>query len=101
MVDRCPVPTARGTPCRGRVLPGRPYCLAHDPALAGRRAERIGRDHRTAHDVGPVTGMHPLTVGCVWACIHADNAAKVVLIICRDGRLTLRPRRHTALHAPV
>lgn len=28
-----------GKPCKGKPLPGRPYCLAHDPEAAERRAE--------------------------------------------------------------
>lgn len=31
MAVQCPTPTAKGEPCRGRVPPGRAYCLSHDP----------------------------------------------------------------------
>lgn len=31
MTVQCPTPTAAGEPCKGRVPPGRGYCLAHDP----------------------------------------------------------------------
>ncbi len=35
----CNATTKAGTPCKGRVLPGRAYCMAHDPAHADQRAE--------------------------------------------------------------
>lgn len=37
MVVKCPEKTKAGKPCRGRVLPGHRYCLAHDPKLIERR----------------------------------------------------------------
>lgn len=39
MVDRCNAITNSGKPCKGRSLPGRPYCISHDPEFADRRAE--------------------------------------------------------------
>lgn len=38
MARACPSLTTKGTPCKGKPLPGRPYCLAHDPESAGARA---------------------------------------------------------------
>ena len=35
----CNVLTKAGRPCKGRVLPGRPYCMSHDPDQADQRAE--------------------------------------------------------------
>lgn len=44
MVTKCPSITADGEPCKGRVLPGRVYCLSHDPERkdAQREAARRG-----------------------------------------------------------
>jgi hypothetical protein len=39
MAKKCPSRTIAGEPCKGNPLPGRPYCLAHDPEAADRRAE--------------------------------------------------------------
>lgn len=39
MVNRCNALTNSGKPCKGRPLPGRPYCMSHDPEFADRRAE--------------------------------------------------------------
>lgn len=39
MVDTCSSLTSKNKPCKGRALPGRPYCLAHDPEAAERRRE--------------------------------------------------------------
>ncbi len=39
MAKNCPSRTIAGEPCKGNPLPGRPYCLAHDPEAANRRAE--------------------------------------------------------------
>ena len=36
---RCNAITKAGTPCKGRLLPGRSYCMAHDPDHADLRAE--------------------------------------------------------------
>ncbi len=38
MARTCPSLTTKGTPCQGNPLPGRPYCLAHDPESADARA---------------------------------------------------------------
>jgi len=39
MHAKCNALTKAGRPCRGRVLPGRPYCMSHDPEHADQRAE--------------------------------------------------------------
>lgn len=39
MVGKCTAQTKSGEPCRGNVLPGRPYCMAHDPEIAEQRAD--------------------------------------------------------------
>lgn len=38
MASKCPSLTTAGKPCKGNPLPGRPYCLAHDPEAADARA---------------------------------------------------------------
>lgn len=44
MATRCPSLTSEGNPCKGRVPPGRTYCLSHDPERkdAQREASRRG-----------------------------------------------------------
>lgn len=39
MVGKCNAVTAAGKQCKGKVLPDRAYCMAHDPEYADRRAE--------------------------------------------------------------
>ena len=39
MHANCNALTKVGRPCKGRVLPGRPYCMSHDPEHADQRAE--------------------------------------------------------------
>lgn len=39
MADRCDALTKRGAPCKGRPLPGKRHCLAHDPTYAQARRE--------------------------------------------------------------
>ncbi len=39
MHAQCNVPTKAGKPCKGRLLPGRLYCMSHDPEHADQRAE--------------------------------------------------------------
>ncbi len=39
MHAKCNALTKAGRPCKGRVLPGRPYCMSHDPEHADQRAE--------------------------------------------------------------
>lgn len=48
MATKCPSITAGGEPCKGRVLPGRTYCLSHDPERkdAQREAARRGGEAR-------------------------------------------------------
>lgn len=50
MANTCPTPTAEKKPCRGRVPPGRVYCLSHDPEKreAQREASRRGGESRSA-----------------------------------------------------
>lgn len=44
MAAKCPTITAQGEACRGRVPPGKTYCLSHDPERkeAQREASRRG-----------------------------------------------------------
>lgn len=48
MARQCPTPTAEGRSCRGRVPPGRVYCLSHDPERkeSQREASRRGGEAR-------------------------------------------------------
>ena len=48
MHARCNALTKEGRPCRGRVLPGRSYCMSHDPEHADQRAagQRKGGEAR-------------------------------------------------------
>lgn len=39
MVGKCSSITKAGKPCKGKPLPGRPYCMTHDPEQAERRLE--------------------------------------------------------------
>ncbi len=39
MHAKCNALTKAGRPCKGRLLPGRPYCMSHDPEHADQRAE--------------------------------------------------------------
>lgn len=39
MPAKCDAITKRGKPCKGRPLPGKTHCLAHDPTLAQARRE--------------------------------------------------------------
>lgn len=39
MSERCDALTKRGQPCKGRPLPGKRHCLAHDPTYAEARRE--------------------------------------------------------------
>ncbi len=39
MHAKCNAFTKAGRPCKGRLLPGRPYCMSHDPEHADQRAE--------------------------------------------------------------
>ncbi len=39
MHARCNAPTKAGRSCKGRLLPGRPWCMSHDPEHADQRAE--------------------------------------------------------------
>lgn len=48
-----------GQPCRGRPLPGSRFCLAHDPALAQRRAEGAARGGRNRANVVRLRGLVP------------------------------------------
>jgi hypothetical protein len=54
MTAECPTPTAEGNPCKGRVPPGRRYCLSHDPERretireAGRRGGAARANARRA-----------------------------------------------------
>ncbi len=41
--DRCESPTKRGERCRMAALPGRKYCLSHDPDPATRARVRDGQ----------------------------------------------------------
>ena len=45
----CNAITNSGNPCKGRSLPGRSYCISHDPEFADRRAEgqRKGGEQRS------------------------------------------------------
>jgi hypothetical protein len=47
-----------GSPCRGKLLPGRPWCFSHDPNLADRRLAGArrggnGRTRQLAAQQGP------------------------------------------------
>lgn len=39
MVDQCQGQTSEGSPCAAKPRAGRPWCMWHDPELAGRRQE--------------------------------------------------------------
>mgnify|MGYP001577788517 CR=1 FL=1 len=52
---RCAAATKSGQPCRGRPLPGRPFCLSHDPSLAAERdaaRQKGGRNRAAAARLG-------------------------------------------------
>lgn len=54
MAAKCSSLTASGKPCKGKPLPGRPYCLSHDPEMAEARREgsrRGGESRATARRV--------------------------------------------------
>lgn len=94
MVGRCPSLTTEGKPCKGTPLPGRPYCLAHDPEAADRRAEgnRKGGEARA----------NARRAAKQWAAIGEQIDAEHLPAILRACMLsvkagTLEPARATAI----
>jgi hypothetical protein len=62
-VDQCSTIKPDGSRCRAGALPGKPFCVFHDPSLSDRRAEgrRKGGENRRAPVLPADSPDHSLT----------------------------------------
>ncbi len=73
----CKSLTKQGKPCAGRCLPGRDFCLFHDPARAVERAaaRRAGGKARHGRKIGPAASAGELPA------VKIESVADVLAVV--------------------
>lgn len=84
MVDKCSAITRAGNQCRSKPLPGKTWCMSHDPALADKRRE--------ANRAGGAARSNARRAAKAWAAIGKEIGNEDLPAILRSCMVAVRDK---------